>query len=322
MGDPLEGLVLAQQQSREAAEAEVCRRNDLADQIAAGTYTTKDPVKDFLMVAFKVLENEGLEKTIRDIQENVNGNIGEQVLFIKEDYRLEGTEGCFGSRYPVRTERHLKLGTATKGVEFDYPHKKILLPMEAYAEYRNVWRAYSTPDDGWSRHDGSLPLSDEELFVYGRGMRDNDGYSDSHLLVGNEIVEAYFRLNPSFEDQTMEMITKGKLASSIFNDRVDVTYNEGLRLLGLNVPLDFRIAFDRRHPERQRELFQQIYELSSREPVDGRALKEQLEYVVQVGLHTTSLILSGSRPGITVSSRPFLEGLCKEYSVELPKEKK
>lgn len=342
MAGELEEILQAERAGAEAQGKLQKKIKALQERIKRGEYTTTgDKVKDFMLAAYGQPEGKidhigkTLNETITELSTAIAQNIGQQVLIAHEAYSKWGEDGCFSSSHLARSGRYLRLGVITGELQFDYAEGKVNLPVSRHAVKGSSLRYHFDNEilesDGWNLSEQLLSLDSDDLMLLHQQIRHSGRRHSQALHVFTERdVELYFRLVNSFTDlpTIIEMITdryhSEKMDSPMLTIQIDVAYVPALQALGLEVPRDFQLQYDRQTPERHQVLFREIYDLGEPEVGTSEAekLKERLAYALEVGLHQEVLILPGTRKGTSIFSNQVLPALCGYYGVEIPKEQK
>lgn len=325
MSPQLEKLLQAQQESKAAMKAAQLKIRELQLEIKRGSDSTGDPVKDYVIAAFGMIGEPNIEDRLKRWQEVVEQHQGEQVLAVGETYQKHGEDGCFSSSYYLGSDRYLQLGVINGPLRFDYGQDQIIVPTGKTVKNgsRFVTSYHSEWQPQWKLHSEPIIIEDDDLLV---SRRNSDREcSRFEVLIGNELVGLYFKVCHSYQwvyhEHTLNEIAKGPKQYPL-DDRPDLSYVPALELLGVEIPFNFKLAADKANPQRQEKFFREIYELSLKPETEPQALKQKLEYALQVGIHEKPIAVDGSRRGISIHSIEFLRGLCEEHQIPMPKKKK
>lgn len=314
----LEELLQARQQSKAAQDAAQQKNQELRQKVKDGSYSTGDSIKDYLLAAFGVIEEPEFEAKLRRWQEAVQLHQGEQVLVVGETYKKHGEDGCFSSSYYLLSGRYLQLGIINGTVGWEYAKSQVIIPTEKTVKMGSgfVSEYHSEYSPQWNLHSEHLTIEAEDLFT--SRLNQGNRFSQCEVLVGNRQVELYFYLNRIYGEGTLEKIAEGyERETPKWN--LDLGYVPALELLKLEVPFDFKIAADKEDPQRQENIFREIYELTLKPGTEPQTLKQKVEYALQAGIHEKYMVMEGPRRGISIHSAEFLRGLCEEYQIPILK---
>ena len=308
---------------KKQAYRELCQ---LRAGIKDGSITSGDQITDFCLVICGV-DTEGIEDKLRGIDAKIDAHQGEQMLIVQQSYERQGEDGCFSQSYLVPTGSFLRLGVLSGKLSFSYEPKDfdlemmdngLLFPTKKYARKGNPWREY---EPNWVLEEGRIAVSSENLARYSQDSRVRNIHSDRsekrYFLIGNEEVELYFR-SSSWQQQNRDFENLSEADKEYLgrSQYINSDYAEALDLLGIEAPLEFRVAFDRGSDQRKVKVFYEILDLK-----DESKLKERLEYAVKIGLHEYNKTIQRKEPGTVTHIGQYVSARCEQLGVEMHTEK-
>ena len=262
MSSTLEEVLEARRQGTSAHAAAEEKLAALREQISAGTYSTGNKIRDFLIAAYGIMEQPELEAKMRSLSDDVDAHRGEQMLLVGERYEKDGEDGCFSSANYLLKGRYLQLGVVNGNLGFNLPGKQLIIPAEKRVTLGNIFGFHSFDyDQSWKLTKEPLTIDSDRFLTSETRLKKE--YSLFEVLVGTKKVESYFQLHQMHRETTISLIEEGHSVRPEFlsfqRRWLDLSYVEALELLGLEVPYEFRITFDQQSDERQKAIFQEIY---------------------------------------------------------------
>ncbi|MFH1072908.1 MAG: hypothetical protein V1743_05775 [Nanoarchaeota archaeon] len=291
------------------------------ESLLSGAESTGDKIRDFVIVNQRSLSSEQ-EKQYRDLDARLRDHVGNQVLLVSQHsyqeplihYAFAPSERELMKTVEIKTE---ELGVLTGGLEFDLKNGMIVLPTARYAK-RSEDKEWSLVEDAirfhWLEMAGSSrPYpADACLDLLLRALPETERQTKSlQIFLGQEVAQYYYRTgNP------------------------DVAYTYALDLLCLEVPGDFRKAYEE-HLRCQREhVFMDLKDLIQRigrfkekkenilnyahlRQEKEKGIREQLQKAIKLDMHRIPLVIA-TRPGMSIDVPQYILGYCEEYRIEIP----
>jgi len=321
------------QQAQSTLTGQKEKLEKIRQQIKNGE-TTGNPIKDFLIVNNKS-EDGDIGKRLYGLQKEINENQGRKVLVLTHHKTFSEQTGCFGGGYLSINLELLHLGVINGNLGVDVNKEELLIPTSKY---------YS----GDKLHDGQIQIPLTEIvcidnwgpaYAFGmlRGCMQSwhEHSQNAHrmtILSGDKAVDTYFRI-PSwmFDGMLFE-----KLLADIKQGEADNwvavyknlpaqhtsqmqyhTYVKALRALELDVPPDFKQAYDTAQKKRRTEVLEKLNQSvnNCKTSFDDleKELKPKLAELVELGIadeHSQITIA----PGVEVDIAKYIRGLCEKYN--------
>lgn len=243
-----------------------------------GGESTGDSIMDFVIVTREDISPKA-GNPHRQLQEMLNGKVGQQVLVVNEEVEFGWNGGCFGSNRYTHVDSTLRLGVLNSDIIFEIGHEeygfplfvhgpRIILPTERYVEKRGG----DFSDKKWGLVERQIQISPFEFHCFNaegektepygamieRQEDGNQSHRDTLLIRVGEDIPKYFR---SY--------------GGLFKD--DISYVEALDLLGIEnqAPEDFLIQYNQGIGEAKKNIIESLRELTIKKSVLKKNIEKQ-----------------------------------------------
>ncbi|MBI4016679.1 MAG: hypothetical protein HY363_03220 [Candidatus Aenigmarchaeota archaeon] len=305
---------------------------ELVQKIKNG-HSTGDPITDFLIVNTESVDSD-LGKRLYSLQKEINENQGKKVLVLAHHKTSREQTGCFGGGYLSINLELLQLGVINGTLNVDVNKEELLIPTGKYYSEDKL-------------HEGPIQIPLTEIIcidnwgpAYQFGMLHgcmqgwHEHSQNTHkitVLFGDKTVDTYFRIPPwMFEGPLFE-----KIMHDIKKDNAEewvafykklpekpaqyLCYTKALQALGLEVPPDFKQAYDTLQEKRKTEILEKLNQSvnNCKTSFDDleKALKPNLAELVELGIADEPRLITMA-PGMEVDFAKYIKGLCEKYNIK------
>ena len=291
-----------------------------------------DPVRDYLIVCGR-LGDDSFESRVRLLRDDIASHVGEQVLLYGCNDGLSAYSSDPRDRSlhewlrlgVIKSESFFGLSGSLKDVRNPHGGPSLVIPMDGYAWEGHSFLGYRQSVIDWTFQEGNMPLADVDIsrldnpvmnssqFSHSRNLERHVNVHGTRLLVGNELVEMYFRIP---KNQVWDLVCKRKNGlldderlKEVLEDcaRLDLSYIQALDLLGVSPPKDFRYAFDARDLSLRVNLMNDLEHLTNTAMTDSdvKAVYGAAAYGSSWDDGAIVPVVGSSDKGVSLKSRGF-----------------
>ena len=289
----LNELLLLKEKSADISNEQSNKLKEIREKINKGE-TTGDNIRDFVVYYCGEIRPD-IEKPFRDIESRVKANA--EVLVIHMDKKPPEMSDP-PKPNPMMYE-HFEYQLAllkSDGLKLDI-RKGLDFPTGTYALHHGHF------EEEWAIVKKDINLSLVECFGMSRDIIVDPviretmiGDSNPTILIGSDVTGYYKR-----------------------NSHRDISYVEGLNLLGKKAPLDFQEKYDKRLILEKESIIEELLEITLMKDSNKyrRKIEQHLNRAVRLGMHTQELTLQGHTQGITIDVSRYIRALCMEYKINM-----